>query len=96
MNLKEFFKPTISKIIVFVILFVIFAPFIYYDTGIRCIMDPCPAGAIGSLLMYFLFSYNLQIYINGVLYINLIIGLIISYLFSCALISLIKKFRKNN
>ncbi len=92
-NLKEFFKPTIAKIILFVIVFGAFVPFIYYDTGIRCIQAPCPAGATGSLLTYFLFSYNFYIY--NILYINLLIGLFLSYIVSSALISLIKKLNSN-
>ncbi len=92
MNIKKFFKPTPAKIIFSILLFIIFTPFIYYDTGIRCVTTPCPAGATGSLLMYFLFSYNLHIY--DILYMNLVIGLFISYIISSALISLIKKFKE--
>jgi|SRR3989344_2369872 len=93
MNLKEFFKPTIAKIIVFIILFISFAPFISYDTGIRCVTIPCPSSATGSLIQYLLFSYDFYIYFP-ILYTNLIMGIIISYLISCALVSIIKKLRK--
>ncbi len=94
MNWKEFFKPTLSKMIVLAIIFAVFVPFIHYDTGIRCIQAPCPAGATGSLLVYVLFSHNLYIYTGGVLYINLIIGLFVSYLVSCILILIVNKLRK--
>lgn len=94
MDLKEFFKPTITKIIVFAIIFIVFVPFVHYDTGIRCIQAPCPSGATGSLLMYFLFSHNLYIYSGGVLYMNLISGLLVSYLLSGTLILIVNKLRK--
>ena len=93
MNLREFFKPTIAKTIIFIILFISFAPFVPYDTGIRCITTPCPSSTIGSLIQYLLFSYDFYIYFP-ILYTNLIMGIIISYLISCALISIIKKIKK--
>ena len=88
MSRKEFFKPTLTKIIVSVIIVIVFVPFIHYDTGIRCIQAPCLAGATGSLLMYLLFSPNLYIYTGGILFTNLIIGLFVSYLLSCTLVTI--------
>lgn len=93
MNWK-FFKPTIWKIVIFVIIFIVFVPFIHYDTGIRCEQAPCPAGTTGSLLKYILYSHDFYIYSGGILYINLIIGLIISYLISCIIVTLYNKIKK--
>lgn len=84
MNWREFLKPTAFKIIAFIIIFVFFVPFIHYDTGIICVKAPCPTDVTGSILMY-LYSNNL---IYGIIYDNLIIGLIISYLISCTLKSI--------
>ena len=93
MKFTNFFRPTIPKVIVLIILAVAFVPFINYDTGIRCITTPCPSSASGSILMYLLFSYNFNIYTGGINYIILVIGLIISYLASCIIIFLFKKKR---
>lgn len=85
MDWKEFFKPTISKIIVFVMIFLFFVPFIDYDNGIRCIKAPCHSSDTGSVLMYLLFSYKPNMTIFSFSYICLIAGMIISYLISCAI-----------
>ena len=85
MNWREFLKPTPFKIVGFIIIFVNFVPFIHYDTGRICIVGPCPSDTTGSLLMY-LFWSNQHVY--GIMYYNLIIGLIISYLVSCTLESI--------
>ncbi|MEK6906479.1 MAG: hypothetical protein AABW81_02565 [Nanoarchaeota archaeon] len=89
MNLKKFLKPTKWKILTFVIISLLFIPFINYDNGIRCIKAPCPADTTGSVIMYLLLSDNFHVY--KILYINLAVGLIISYLLSCMIVSLIKK-----
>lgn len=93
MDWKEFFRPTLSKIFVFLVIFVVFVPFIPYDTGIRCFREPCPSGTTGSVLMYLLFSHNLYIYAS-IKYYNLIIGLIASYLVSCVAVSIFSKIKK--
>ena len=92
MNWKEFLKPNSVKIIILTILSVVFVPFINYDTGIRCIQAPCSAAFTGSFLMYLLFSHNFYVYYFS--YVNLILGLIVSYLISCLIIFLINKNSK--
>ncbi len=92
-DLKEFLRPTLWKIIIFIIIFVIFVPFIYLDTGIRCIQAPCPSGKIGSILFYLLQSKKLHL--DGLYYFGLIIGLIVSYLLSCLIFRICgKKVKK--
>jgi len=91
MNWKKFFKPTILKIVVFIVLFLIFVPFIYYDTGVRCFTTPCPAGKLGSVMSYLMFSPNHFIYDDGIRSLNIIIGIILSYLASCMVYYLFQK-----
>ena len=92
MNWKEFFKPTLKKIILTLVLFILFVPFIYYDTGIRCITYPCPSQAVGSIIGWLLSSYNFDIY--SISFTNLILGLILSYLVSSTLIYIYNKTRR--
>lgn len=92
MSLITFLKPTITKIIVAILILVIFVPFIHYDTGIRCIQAPCPAGADGSIAMWLIFSHNFYVY--SVSYVNLIIGVFLSYLVSCLVIFGIDKIKR--
>ena len=92
MNLISFFKPTIAKIIIAVIIFIIFVPFINYNTGIVCVTFPCPSSAKGSIILWLLFSYELHIY--SVYYVNFIIGTISSYIASCIIVFAINKIKK--
>jgi len=91
MNFKEFLKPTTKKGIFCLIISFLFLPFISYDNGIRCITAPCPNSSIGSAFFYLL-SENHNIY--EVLYTNLILGLIVAYVISCAIIIGFRKMRK--
>ncbi|MBU0471791.1 MAG: hypothetical protein KKF89_06170, partial [Nanoarchaeota archaeon] len=89
MDWKEFFKPTKIKILTSIIILILFVPFINYDNGIRCIKAPCPADTTGSITSWLISSYNHNIY--QIQYINLLLGIIISYLVSCLIIYLVKK-----
>ena len=91
-NLKDFFKQTIAKIISSIIIFAIIVPFIVYDNGIRCIKTPCLNESVGSIVMWLVFSSNFTIY--SLKYNYLIIGVILSYLVSCLLILTLNKIRK--
>lgn len=93
MSLKLFLKPSIAKIIISLLIFVIFVPFVYYDTGIRCIKAPCPAGANGSIVMWLFFSYNFHLF--SISYVILIIGILLSYLVSCLILFAINKIKNN-
>lgn len=83
-------KPSLPKIIIFIIVFVIFVPFIE-PHGIYCIKAPCPQPGTQSLLTQFLFLKNP---IVGISYINLFIGLIASYVVSCLIIFVVNKFNR--
>lgn len=92
MNFKEFFRPTIGKIILFLIISIIFVPFIRYDNGIRCFTFPCPADSTGSVPMW-ISAKRYAGHIYNLNYFYLTIGLAISYLISGAAISLSKRPR---
>lgn len=93
MNAISFFKPTIAKIIVAVLIFAMSVPFIHYDTGIKCIAAPClEASTGGSIFVWLVSSYGSSIY--WISYVSLIIGIIMSYLVACMIIFAINKIRK--
>ena len=95
MDWKEFFRPTIGKLILFLIILVIFVPFIRYDNGIRCFIFPCPADTTGSAAMWMM-SRIYAGHIYEINYSSLTLGLIISYFASCLIISIFKKTQKKN
>jgi|APSaa5957512622_1039677.scaffolds.fasta_scaffold00914_5 hypothetical protein len=84
-NFIEFIKPTWKKLIIFLLISLIFIPFIEYDNRTRCIVEPCNSSTTGSVLMFLLFSNGLYVYLGGILYLNLLIGLIISYFLACSI-----------
>ena len=84
--MKEFIKPTIAKAIITLVTF-LFIPILYYDTGIRCITTPCPASANGSIIQYLLHGFG----IHQVLWLNIILGIIGAYIFSCGIIYFLNK-----
>ncbi len=88
MNWKEFFKPTIWKITLFLILLILFVPFIQYDNGIRCNRLPCPTDTTGSAAMWLLVKTRTTAKIYDFNYLYFAIGSIISYAISCLIISL--------
>ena len=85
MNWKEFFMPTIWKVIITIFLSVLFTPFVHFDSGIVCITSPCGGEASGTLAAY-LFSKRSGYPNSSIVYFSygkLFFGLIISYLISC-------------
>lgn len=92
MDLKQFLKPTISKIIIFLVISIVFIPFIRYDNGIRCFTTPCDSDTTGSFAMWLFSSYNYHIY--QIHYSYMIFGIVVTYLISC-LIALIFKSDKH-
>jgi hypothetical protein len=82
MDWKDFLKPVIAKIILFVIIFVAFVPFIEPHEFV-CFAAPCPQPGPQSLLAQFLFLRNPVV---GIYYTNLFAGLMISYLLSCLIV----------
>ena len=91
MDWKEFLRLTIGKVILFLIILILFVPFIRYDNGIRCFIAPCPSDTTGSVAMWLMSGRIYEIY-----YSYLIIGFIISYFVSCLIISIFNKINKKN
>ena len=81
MNWKTIIKLIALIIIIAALIFTVFVPFIYYDTGIRCIKAPCPSGANGSILTWLISSHGYYVYYIN--YLNLVSGIILSFLASC-------------
>jgi len=81
MKLTLFLKPTTLKILLATFVFVLFVPFIHYDTGIRCFQAPCPSGAYGSVVMWLVKSAHLYIYRISLIIMG--VGMVLSYIFSC-------------
>lgn len=85
----KLFKPTILKIFLTLILFVLFVPFLSYDTGIRCITTPCPSETSGSLVQYLFHKTVPTIY--GAHLGIFIYGLILSYILSAVIVIYFRK-----
>jgi len=87
MMVKEFLRATWGKLLLFIIISILFIPFLKYH--VRCQIPPC--WTISKTLFTSLInSMNFE----GINYFNLIIGLIISYLVSSAFIIWFNKLKK--
>jgi len=84
MNSKKFIKFLILTLI----LFIIFVPFINYDNGLRCITIPCNSDTTSSILLWAVYGLS-KVY--SISYFNLIIGLIVSIAISSTIIILWNK-----
>lgn len=80
---KGFLAPTVMKLAMALLVFLLFVPFISHDNGIRCIKAPCPSVSTSPASIYFLFYPQYQIY--EFQYVTAAIGLAVSYLVSCAI-----------
>jgi len=94
MKIKDFLKPTKSKIIITLVLIIVFVPFLRIDNGIRCIQVPCPSSTPASLVIYLLGLISSGTFINGASYTIIIIGVIASYIVSGLVIIINDKIRK--
>ena len=90
----EMFKPTKANIILTIILVIIFVPSLSIDNGVRCIRAPCDADMTASILIYLLALIGGGSFIYEVFYLNLIIGIIASYIVSCIIIHVYEKTKK--
>ncbi|PIN94862.1 hypothetical protein COU53_01960 [Candidatus Pacearchaeota archaeon CG10_big_fil_rev_8_21_14_0_10_30_48] len=81
-------KQLILSVILCLILFIIFVPFINFDNGIRCITTPCPADTTGSIVLWGVYHFSNIYFIN---YFNLIMGLIIAGIVSYFIIRVINR-----
>ncbi|MBI4176402.1 MAG: hypothetical protein HY518_04300 [Candidatus Aenigmarchaeota archaeon] len=85
MDWKKMLRPSLPKILLFAALSAALIPIGQYDTGIRCIKAPCPAGADASLLSYLLFFRGSLVYFNYPVP-NLVAGLAFSWIISAFII----------
>lgn len=84
-QVRNFLKPTTTNLLIFLVIFVVFVPVVSIDTGVRCITEPCDSASNVSLIIY-LISMIEEVTVFGVLYINIIAGIIFSYVVSCFII----------
>lgn len=99
MTLKEFLKPTTKKILWFLIIFVLFVPFLELRTSlakcnpeVSCYDSATLVSAILSLLS--LLAGKVA-FVQSINYLILILGIIASYIFSCFFSTLNKKPKLN-
>jgi len=83
MGLKKILVPNFKKVSLFLMIFIIFVPFINYDNGIRCILPGCDVINSGSLLVYSFWGFP---YVYQINYLILFGGILVSYLLSSFLI----------
>ena len=93
MDLKEFFKPTLSKLIIALIIVLLWPNYIYYltlcgGTGCHQVMDK----TIGAFFIPSIF-FDFGILSSNNL-INLLLSLIVSYLVASAIIFIWNKYKK--
>jgi len=95
-KIKNFLKLTLAKIISFMVL-LLFIPFIklYEEVIVKCFAPPCFPMLVyqksQSFLQYLFFHEQSLIY--QISYLNLIFGLIFSYLVSCLIVFIINKIK---
>jgi len=83
MKLKEFLKPTTETIMWFLIIFILFIPFMVIDNGTMCIQTPCPNQLAASLAIYW-FALIKGTFIYSINYMILTLGIISSYILGAA------------
>lgn len=81
---KNFFRPTVLKVILSLILFVVFVPVLEYP--FMCNIPPCGSG-LATMFRYFYGGFT----IHGINFVMLILGVILSYIISCAISSGVRK-----
>jgi hypothetical protein len=89
--IKRFFRINLKRVILTLIIFSAFIHFINYDTGIRCITQPCPTTMPITVLDWIILSN--QGFVYGMSYLNLVIGIIISFLISSIIFYLYGKIK---
>lgn len=73
----EFLKLSWLKVILTLVIFFVFAPVVYYDSGIRCVTTPCPSEALGSVLDFLFFANSSDYSVSYTLF---ILELVFSYI----------------
>jgi hypothetical protein len=92
-KILEFFNPTIGKVAIALIIFIVFVPIVSIDSGVRCVTEPCESASDVSLLIYVISLFEGS-KVFGFFYVNMVIGIIISYVLSCFMIILIAFLKK--
>jgi hypothetical protein len=90
MDWKAFFKPTWLKLLLCVVLFVVFVPFIE-PHGFVCVRAPCPQPWPQSLVTQFVFLRNP---IAGIHYLTLVVGAVLAYILACGAVIGSERLRK--
>jgi hypothetical protein len=84
MTWKNNLRPNKHIILIYAILVIAAVPFIKYATGIVCVTVPCPSETVGTLFSYMVAQQPSVISIS---YVNLFVGVILSYLFACGVVA---------
>jgi hypothetical protein len=92
-KILEFFKPTIAKIAIALIIFIVFVPILSIDSGVRCITEPCDSQSTVSLVIYVISLFE-GVKVFGFFYVNIIAGIVISYILSCFIVILVNFLKK--
>lgn len=89
-NVVETFRPSYGKTSLTVVLFLLFAPVLNVDTGVRCITAPCPSGKTASIA-FALISGDPILVLDPF---NSVFWLAISYVFSASAFSFLSIIRE--
>ena len=92
MNLKEFFRPTIIKLILFLLI-----PAFYAQVGVMyCFAGNCGQSSLPVPLPFAIYSYMTFTFYQQAndIFLYLVVGAIVSYLISCLIIEIYNKVKK--
>ena len=84
-NWNAYLQPSLKKAAIAAVFFILFAPFLVYDNGIRCIRAPCPSSSHDSIF-FWLFPQDgapALAHIYSLDFLVLIVSAIICYLIAC-------------
>ena len=92
MDWKEFFRPTLPKIVIFIVILIIFFlfPIVPILNQVRCIKAPCPP--IEDIIAGYRIFNNWVIF-TPYTYLVLFIEILVSYLISSFIVLIIKKIK---
>ncbi len=85
----NFFKPSILKVVITVVIFLFFVPFVSIDSGVRCVTEPCESESTVSLLIYIISVFEGEVTVYDFFYTNILLGIVASYVSSCIVVVLV-------
>jgi hypothetical protein len=91
-KILEFFRPTIAKLAITLIIFLVFVPVVSIDSGARCATESCESESKSdvSLLIYAILLLEGEgINAFGFFYVSIIAGAVVSYVLSCFVVILV-------